>query len=242
MNNKVIGLGLIAGLVSGVVSFTFARVRVSPLVDQAIAYEETGAHTEEHEVFSRALQENVGAAAGTLMFAIVLGALFSVAVSALLIYLTRRGVTTDPRWVASGLAAIGFLAVNLMPFTAFPANPPGVGAGETIGARTTAYLVMLVASVALAALATVIAVRLSPRVGGWSATAMGLGSYLATATMVALTLPRFDEVPADFPAGVLADFRMNSVLTQAIMWLTLGIFFAAWLPRALTPRMVDARR
>ncbi|MCX2932797.1 CbtA family protein [Mycobacterium sp. CVI_P3] len=244
MNNRIIALGLVAGLVSGLVSFAYVRLRVSPLVDLAIGQEEGGAHPHapaaEHELFSRAVQENVGAGVGTVMFAIVLGALLSVAVSALLIYLNRRGIVVDPRWPAGGLAAVGFLAVNLVPFLAFPANPPGVGAAETISPRTSAYLVILVVSVALAIGATILAVRLSPRVGGWTAIGLAFGCYLPAVTVVALTLPRFDEMPAHFPAGLLADFRLNSILTQAIMWLTLGVVFAAWLPRALTTRTVDA--
>ncbi|MGY4710905.1 CbtA family protein [Mycolicibacterium sp. CBM1] len=240
--NKVIGLGLTAGLVSGLASFGFARLRVSPLVDAAIGHEEVHAHGEEHEVFTRGLQENVGAGVGTVMFAIVLGALFSVAVATLMMRLGRRADLTDLRWAVSALAGLGFVAVNLVPFLWFPPNPPGVGLADTIGARTSAYLILLVASVALAIIAVVVTVRLTSRLGGWTALAVTGWGYLAAVTAVAWTLPRFDEVPHDFPAALLADFRMNSLATQAIMWLVLGTVFAAALPRVLTPGTVDARR
>ncbi|TGD89162.1 hypothetical protein BayCH28_07315 [Mycolicibacterium sp. CH28] len=240
--NRVIGLGLTAGLASGLASFGFARLCVSPLIDAAIDHAEAHPHTEEHEVFTRALQENVGAGVGTVMFAIVLGALFSVAVSTLAMRAARHGVAADLRWAVSGMAVAGFVAVNVVPAVWFPANPPGVGLAGTIGTRTTAYLILLVASVALAIIAAALAVRLTRRLGGWAATAVAIWGYLAAVTAVGLALPHFDEVTHDFPAGLLAEFRMNSVLTQGIMWLVLGTVFAALLPRAINTRMADARR
>lgn len=240
--NRIIGLGLTAGLAGGVAAFGFARLMVSPLVDQAIEHEEAHSHAEGHEIFSRALQENVGAGVGTVMFAVVLGALFSVAVAALSMHMTRRGAVADPRWMVSGLAVSGFVAVNLIPAICFPANPPGVGMADTIGARTTAYLIILVASVVLAVVAVALAVHLSSRLGNWAAVTIAGWGYLASVTIVALLLPRFDEVSDHFPAGLLADFRLNSLLTQALMWLVLGTVFAALLPRVLTQRTVDARR
>ncbi len=238
--NRIIGLGLTAGLVSGLASFGFARVFVSPLVDAAIGHTEH--HSHEQEVFSRALQENVGAGVGTVMFAIVLGALFSVAVSVLAMHASRRGITADLRWAVSGIAVAGFVAVNLVPAVWYPANPPGVGMSGTIGTRTTAYLILLVASVALAIIAATVAVRLSRRLGSWTAVTVAVWGYLAAVTAVGLVLPHFDEAPHGFPAALLADFRMNSILTQALMWLVLGTVFAAWLPRAINARTVDARR
>ncbi|GAY14255.1 CbtA family protein [Mycobacterium sp. shizuoka-1] len=240
--NRIIGLGLTAGLAGGIAAFGFARVLVSPLVDQAIGHGETHAHGEEHEIFSRALQENVGAGVGTVMFAVVLGALFAVAVATVSMHLTRRGAVADPRWMVSGLAATGFVAVNLVPAIRFPANPPGVGMADTIGARTTAYLVLLLVSVGLAIVAVALAARLSPRLGTWSAVAVAGWGYLIGVTLVALALPHFDEVSDHFPAALLADFRLFSLLTQALMWLVLGTVFAALLPRVLTPRTVDAHR
>lgn len=239
---RIIGLGLTAGLAGGIAAFAFARVLVSPLVDQAIGHEEAHAHGEEHEIFSRALQENVGAGVGTVMFGVVLGALFSVAVAALSMHLVRRGVRTDPRWIVTGLALAGFVSVNLIPGICFPANPPGVGMADTIGARTSAYLIILVASVVLVIAAVAVAVRLSVRLGAWPAVAVSGWGYLIVVSVVAFVLPRFDEVSDHFPADLLADFRMNSLLTQALMWSVLGTVFAALLPRVLSPRMVDARR
>jgi predicted cobalt transporter CbtA len=43
-----------------------------------------------------------------------------------------------------------------------------------------------------------------------------------TLTAIAL-LPSYSEVPADFPATVLYEFRVASLVTQLALWVTLGV-------------------
>ncbi|MFD0889965.1 CbtA family protein, partial [Streptosporangium algeriense] len=43
--------------------------------------------------------------------------------------------------LVGGLAAAAFVAVVLIPFVKYPANPPAVGDPETINQRTVLYLV-----------------------------------------------------------------------------------------------------
>lgn len=252
---KIIGLGVAAGLLGGAASFAFARAQVSPLIGAAVGYEEARSHAEAeltgsevhgHELFTRSVQENVGAGTGVVVFGVILGALFAVAFVTVSAYLARRGVRADGRWVATALAGAGFATVNLVPFTVYPANPPGVGLEDTMAARTTAYLTILLLSVGLAAAAAAIGVRLAPRLGAWAAAAIGgLGYLVAIATAAAL-LPRFHEVPGPltdaqgaiafpgFPAELLSDFRMQSVMATGVLWLVLGAAFAAFLPGVLT--------
>lgn len=251
--NKIIGIGVTAGLLGGAASFAYARTRVSPPIDRAIEYEEERAHAEAaltggdghgHEVFTRTVQENLGAGVGVVMFGVVLGALFAVAFVTVSAYLTRRGIAADGRRLAAVLAAACFVAVNAVPFIVYPANPPGVGHEDTMADRTTAYLMILVLSVALLAVAVVVFARLATRIGRWAATVTaGLGYLVAVAISAAL-LPRFDEVPgpltdsqgnlvfAGFPAGLLADFRMHSLMAAGVLWIVLGIAFGGLLTRA----------
>ncbi len=46
-------------------------------------------------------------------------------------------------------------------------------------------------------------------------------------TAVALVLPAVNEVPDQFPAVVLWNFRIASLGAQFIMWATLGLLFGA---------------
>jgi len=41
-------------------------------------------------------------------------------------------------------------------------------------------------------------------------------------------LPTIDEVPADFPAGILWNFRLASLGSQLLLWTTIGVLFGRW--------------
>ena len=254
MEKKFVGFGLLAGLAGGTAAFALARWQVTPAIASAIEYEEgrsaaeaalTGEHAHSHEVFSRALQENVGAGVATVAFGVIMGALFAVAFSLVLAYMRRRDRGVTPRAVALGLAGAGFAAMCLIPFLAYPANPPGVGDHETLGDRTSSYLLLTVLSVVVAIVAFIASSRVAQRVGPFGAAVIGACSYLVTMAVVVALLPSFDEAPgalADatgvlvfpgFPAQVLADFRMYSVLSQAAMWVVIGVVFAALVGRSL---------
>jgi hypothetical protein len=50
---------------------------------------------------------------------------------------------------------------------------------------------------------------------------------------VAVALPDVNEVPEDFPATVLWQFRVASLGGQLIMWTTLGLLFGVAAERQL---------
>ncbi len=240
MEKKLIGLGLGAGAVAGIVSFGYARVRIAPLIEVAVGLEgehahgEATAHEHEAEVFSRGVQENIGAAVGTVMFAVIMGALFAVALTAVLSALRRRQITADPRQVAALLAAAAFCTVSAVPFLAYPAGPPGVGDDATTGARTAAYLAVIAGSIVIAVAAMVFANRLRARVGGWPASVTAVVGYLVAVSILMAVLPSFDETPHHFPADVLADFRLAALTNQALLWFVIGSVFVCLLPRVLS--------
>ncbi|PQP43436.1 MULTISPECIES: CbtA family protein [Mycolicibacterium] len=233
---KIIGIGLGAGALAGLSAFVYARVQVTPLIAQAIDYEEershtlagiTGEHSHGHEVFTRAVQENVGAGVGVIGFGMVVGVLFAVAYAMVSASLSARRGSTDSRWPATALSVVGLIAVSLVPFLVYPANPPGVGQEETAGQRTVAYLALLVVSVAAVALLAAVALRFAPRVGTWTSVIGASWAYVGVIALAATILPRVDEVPAGFPADLLYEFRLQSALTAAVMWMVLGTAFAA---------------
>jgi hypothetical protein len=243
MEKRIVGLGVIGGLAAGVVTFGYARLQLAPLITAAVDHEAERAHAEEalggghsheHEVFSRAIQENVGSAVGTIAFGVVIGALFAVALTIVLAALKRHGVAAGLPVVAASTAAAGFVTVALVPFLAYPANPPGVGQAETAGDRTTMYLVVVVASLAAAAVALTAGLRLTARIGAAPAVVVSGAGYLVAMAAVVAALPSFSEVPAGFPADVLADFRISSLVGHALLWSVLGAVFAVFLPRLLT--------
>ena len=135
------------------------------------------------------------------------------------------------------VTGIGFVSLYVLPFVAYPPNPPAVGAAETIGTRTTLYLATVAVSVIAAVAAVLVGRRSAARIGAWWASlTAGAGYLLVTLGAIAL-LPRYDEVPTDFPASVLYSFRAGSFVTSLALWTVLGVVLAE-----LAHRLVRASR
>ena len=248
---------LVPGLVGGLVSFAFSRVMIEPLISAAVDYEgerehaeaELGgeAHAHGHELFSRAVQANVGSAVGIIAVAIAMGVLFVVAYQVVRTALERRGHAPDDTALALTLAAGMFAAIVLVPSLKYPANPPTVGLEETMGVRSSSFLTMTVTSVVCACAAVAIGVMLARQWGGWRATGFAAGGYLAVMLVTMALLPSFHEVPGPvegqdglvlggFPPEVLADFRLYTLVNQALMWLGIGVAWAGVMALAASRR------
>jgi hypothetical protein len=230
---------LVPGAVAGIVSFTFSRVMIEPLIGAAVDYEGKREHEHGHELFTRTVQQNVGAAVGVVVFAIAMGALFAVAYTVLRTVLERRGMTPDPTGLALLLAAGMFVAIVWVPGLKYPANPPTVGLEDTVGERSSSFLAMTVISVVAACLAVAAGLALARRWGRWRASGLAVSGYGAVVLCTMALLPSFHEVPGPvsgpdglvldgFPAEVLAEFRTYSVVNLALMWLVIGAM-SAWL-------------
>jgi predicted cobalt transporter CbtA len=247
--------GLLAGLFAGLVAFGVAYVVGEPSVDAAIAIEESAGsghdHAEETTTGStqngdtavatevpRSLQSTVGLLTGTTVAGVTLGGLVGVLSALALGRLGRLGV----RGVSLSLASMGFVSVSLLPFLAYPPNPPAVGHPETIGTRTELYFILVAISIIAAVTAVVVGHRLAARWGAWYATLSAVVGYLlVTLTAIAL-LPSYSEVPADFPATVLYEFRVASLATQLALWATLGVTLGELLyrlQRRTAPRITE---
>ena len=216
--------GLVAGLFAGVLAGAFAFAFSEPSIDRAIAIEERQAAGD-----PAALQEppppvgrdaqRAGLVFATSLYGLALGGLFALVFAAVR---GRAGALSDSA-TALRLAAAGFVAVSLVPFLKYPANPPAVGDPETIGARTLLYVVM----VAISLLAMLAAWRVSRRPGAppGASLAAAAALYLATVGVAYAFLPGFDEVPEGFPASLLWDFRVAALGTQLVLWSALGVAF-----------------
>lgn len=227
--------GLLAGLLAGVAAFFVAYAVGEPSVSAAISVEESAEHaadgpthgsttdepaTAEHEtVVPRSLQSTAGLATATIVAGVTLGGLIG-AVSAL--GLGRFG-RLGARGVPVLVAGLGFVGVYLVPFLVFPPNPPAVGQGDTIGYRTALYFILVAVSLIVGVVAVVLARRLTPRWGAWYAVLACAAGYAVVMLVVAALMPTYDEVPADFPATVLYDFRRASLLTQVTLWGVIGL-------------------
>ncbi|WP_433528340.1 CbtA family protein [Micromonospora sp. CA-263727] len=236
--------GMLVGLAAGAAAFVFAILFGEGPVGQAIDFESTQAAAHSHgegdepELVSRAMQSTVGLATASLVYGVALGGLFALAFA---VAYGRIGRFT-PRATAALVALGGFVAVALVPFLKYPANPPATGDPDTLGQRTGLYFLMIVIGVAGALLALHLGRWLRPRLGVWNATIAAVGGYAVLVAVIQLALPTISEVPDGFPALVLWEFRLASLGTQLVTWTVLGLLFGALVDPGTKARAVPAQR
>lgn len=251
MTGRYLLLGMIAGLISGVLCFGVGKVWGEPPVAAAIAIEEAGSaaeapaghthdatastaeaepaghsHGDEEGGISRDTQAGIGLLTGMAVFGTGLGGLFALAFA----FVQSRFSNLTAPATAWTMALLGYVSVVLVPFLKYPANPPAVGHGETIGLRTQMFFVMM----ALSLIAMVIAVAVS-RSGNdrWRAGILGGLAYLVLVTIAGHMLPVINEVPADFPGDLLWHFRTVSLVVEAVLWAGIGLIFGQLVQRSL---------
>lgn len=239
MTGRLLVRGMLIGLVAALLSFCFLKLAGEPSVDRAIAFENAMEQAKakaaeaaakglpppveqaEPELVSRPVQAGIGLLTGVIVYSTAFGGLFALVFA--LAY--RRMADLGPRATSALLAAAGFIAVYVTPMLKYPANPPSVGLPETIGMRTSLYFAMILISLAAMIGAGMLRNRLNPRFGAWNSALIASGAYIVVMAGVAFALPSLNEVPEDFPATVLWQFRIASLGGQLIMWTTLGLLF-----------------
>lgn len=231
--------GMLVGILAGIICFGFLKLLGEPAVDRAIAFEtridevkdtkakaamsgmDIPAAASTEDLVSRPVQAGIGLFTGVVVYSAAFGGLFA------LVFALVNGRLGDlgPRAVTALLAAMGFVAVYLVPNLKYPANPPSVGEPETIGIRTALYVAMIAISLVAMVGAALLHRRLLVRLGRWDATLAVGAAYVVVMIAAALMLPVINEVPDGFPAVVLWQFRTASLGAQLLMWATIGVVF-----------------
>lgn len=260
--------GLLAGLVAGVLAFAVGFLVGEPAIDDAIALEEssstevapaddhahaddTGAHGHDEEEAghshdgeegpSRATQKSWGLLTATAVVGTALGGLVALVSAGVMGRLGRPGRRIRPVESVALVTALGFVAVALVPWMKYPAAPPAVGSGDTIGQRTAVYFVFLLVSVAAAVLAVVVGQRLWERVSSYAGVVGGAAVFVVATGAAAALMPVVNEL-GDFPADVLWSFRLSSLLTLLTLWAGIGVVLAALVGRLAAADAADRAR
>jgi hypothetical protein len=228
--------GMLAGLAAGLLALVVAYFLGEPRVDTAIAYEEAHSHEHGMEAVTRTMQSTGGLATGVLVYGVAFGGIAALAYCFALGRIGRFG----PRASALLLSTAGLLAVYVVPFLKYPANPPSVGDPDTIGKRTTLYFLMMVLSVLLAVATVILGKRLAPRLGNWNATLVAGAFFVLAVGLAYAFLPAVDEVPKDFSATLLWQFRLAALAIQLTLWTAFGLVFGELAQRLLTPAPATA--
>ena len=256
MTRELLVRGMLVGLVAGLLSFGFLKVFGEPQVERAIAFEsqmeeakaQAAAQVEgakgrvmareelDPELVSRPVQAGIGLFTGVAVYSAAFGGLFALAFAFAYGRIGRYG----PKATSALLGVAGFVAVYLVPSLKYPANPPSVGEPETIRIRTALYFAMIAVSLAAMLGSAALRNRLLARQSAWNASLTAGVAYLVVIIVASVALPAVNEVPDQFPAVVLWQFRTASVGAQLILWMTLGLGFGAVVERATVGRRLVA--
>lgn len=229
MTKDLLWRGMLAGILAALLATLFARAVAEPQVDRAVAYEAAHdatapANGHDHDgdaSISRATQKGAGLATAVILYGAAIGGIFSLVFA----YCHGRVGAIGPRTLALTMAALGFVAIVVVPGLKYPPNPPAVGKLETIQLRTAAYFAMLAVSIAALALSARVRALMRPRSSAFDAMLVAGIAYAVVVAIAQTRLPNIDEVPADFPAAVLWNFRIASIAMQVVLWATMGIVF-----------------
>jgi hypothetical protein len=235
MVGQLVLRGFIVGIVAGLLAFGWARTFGEPAVAVAIDFESAQDEAkaaaavaagkprpaEDPVIFSRTVQSGIGLLTGLVVVGAGLGCLFAV----LFAFANGRMGNLGPGATSVLIAFFGLVSVYVVPMLKYPANPPSVGEPDTIKYRTGLYFLMMAISI----VATLGALRLQkslvPRFGAWNGSLLALGVYLVVIAAAYVGLPGINEVPANFPAVTLWDFRIASLGIQTVLWGSIGILF-----------------
>jgi hypothetical protein len=240
MTPRLLWRGMLAGVLAAVLVFLFARVFAEPQVDLAIAFEAAHeqaemsampgmAHAPEPELVSRGVQKGLGLLTAVTLYGAAVGGIFALVFA----YAYGRLARLSPRGLSLVMAGIAFVVIGLVPALKYPPTPPAVGQHETVALRTEAFFLMIAFSVVTAVMALQVGRRLGARLGVLNASLLAGGAYVVLIAVAQMLLPRINEVPADFPATVLWNFRVASIGMQALLWGAIGLGFGALAKRAL---------
>ena len=118
------------------------------------------------------------------MFGLALGVIFAIVLGAV----GPRLAASTPLAASVRLGCAGFVAVVVVPFLKYPANPPAVGDPSTVNERTMLYFAALALSILLAWAVWRFhrAARLAPTAQAWATAAL----YAAGLAVIFLALPR----------------------------------------------------
>ena len=231
--------GLIAGFVAGLLAFAVAHTIGEPSVNAAISVEEGAAahhhdaatpahdHGDEEELVSRDTQSTWGLLTATQVFGTALGGLAGLMAA---LAVGRMG-RLRPEASSAVVVGIGFIASYAVPFAKYPPNPPAVGNPSTIGERTTTFFGFIGLSLLVAVAAVYLAKALVARYGGFVGVTTGFTAYAVVMMVIARLMPTYHEVPHDFPATTLYDFRFATFATQLTLWVGIAAVLGLLLVR-----------
>jgi len=214
---------LISGALAGFIHGSSNLVLVEPYLDQAIGIENqklfvTGEKEDTLDFWVEYQGYRSWQKGGQLLAGVILGtsmgAMFGI------VYAFSRNSLPGNNDVKKSLvlAGIMWLTIYFIPFLKYPANPPTVGAPETIVLRGILYL----SFIAISGFSSLGFYKLSKKLKGKKKLVLIAGYAVFISAIFVLMPETPDSITA--PMDLVNGFRVMSVLAVSIFWLALGLF------------------
>lgn len=236
---SVIGWAVVCGIAAGLVAAVYASTVGEPLVDKAIAIEESTAaassstggddmgHPAEEEHGDDSIEVSRPVQSGPGLF--LAYALFGGACGLLLAAgsLSLRGAWLDPfrRIAVTGSILAG--AITVVPWFKYPPNPPAVGDPATASERQRLFFLLVAITGVVLAGAAHLSARLRQR--GWPdprrGAAIAAAVVVVLGVVVAVMPPITDPIPSAVGAKLIWQFRVASLAGNLILWSLLTVGF-----------------
>lgn len=226
---SAIRAGALAGLAGGATSAVFLGLVGERSLGAAIALEQAGAGAHAPEAMYGRSTQQVGGMVGTTLVGMGLGVLLAVVFMRLRPRLPGRTDWLKALW----LGGAAWVTLHLVPALKYPPNPPGVGDPDTVGTRTSTYLLLMAFSVVAAVAASTFSAWVGRR--GADEQLRVVAGAVGYAALVAIALLAFPPTPdaVDAPAQLVWRFRLQSLGGTALLWLASAMV----LGRLVTPRV-----
>ena len=130
-------ISLLAGVIAGLILAGVNYFVAEPYIDQAIGIEiENGIAAGETVDFDELNTYRIWQKEGTFVAGAFLGVTYGAILGIVYVIARKYLPSSDDRKKALILAGLMCLALYVVPFLKYPANPPAVGEPETIGPKT----------------------------------------------------------------------------------------------------------
>jgi predicted cobalt transporter CbtA len=218
----IVGWAVLLGLVAGLLAATYFRIAGEPLVDEAIAIEESMAaehpsddeHGDDSVEVSRSTQRGAGLFGGYALLGMIFGLLLAVGA------LSLRGSWLDPFRRVLLAGTIMAASLTVLPWFKYPPNPPAVGDPATADTRQRLYLLLI----AITGLTLAGAAHLSARLrrADWDDArryvAVATGVVVVLAVVLVVLPANTDPIPTEMPTSLIWRFRLASLTGNLLLW------------------------
>ena len=215
-------ISVVSGIMAGEILSAINLFIVEPTTDKSIGYELQrdilkGKPVDYNQVHSYRLWQKSGTFAAGAFIGTAYGSLLGIAYAFSRKYLPF----TDDKKKAILLTGLFYLAIYLVPFSKYPANPPSVGEPETISLRDHLYTTYQIASVTIAIAMGILFFKYR-QVNKIKFIVPVVYMLLITAIYF-LWAPNPDKIIT--PMDTVNTFRALTGVTMGIFFLLIGVFF-----------------